>query len=554
MHHTTTKGERLDFTKFKYLSEVYADTSVDISLVTGVQSGKTEWDVCDALSLISMGVAYQLVQPKDDLRVLFSRTRIDEPVERSPYYKAHVECLGKLYKWKRDKGAPGMLRVVFSNREDEMIAFPADCVGIDEVDKCDINNLALLPDRLLGSAYGLFRRTSTPTTTGNEMVQNIWWHYQQSDMREWFITCPVCGQEQTIDWLSNIVKEDRNKDTGKLVGYCLRDEDWNTELERDISAMCIICSNPLDRLGNGKYYPTAKVPTRNWKRGYHFNKLVSPLVPVSKMWDEYTKSTNNPVMMQRFSNSILGLPYIGAGTKLSQQMLYNCMEDYIVDPISDRNTYPSSMGVDVMPEYLCVRISIYPKPGMKTRKLVYAGRLKDFSDLHGLVERFNVRVCVIDAEPEGRESLRFQRESRCSTYVCYTRDKGSVELKDLELARVKQEKKFTIDRTLMMDAVLASYINYQQILPKNIAFLVEGKFVYEMTNPTRVLEVDSHTGREKFIWTHGADHCFLADVYDYCAGQLGNFHAVLSGLLGGQRPASLCISPLESLETFESMA
>lgn len=521
-HHTTTRGTPLDFKRFHFLQEVYADTSTDIVLTFGVQSGKTEWMVCDAFALLSLGVSYQLVQPKQEMSTQFRRTRVDEPLERSEFYGKHIKAVGTLYKWRATSGLTGILRVTFSNCEDEMISFPADVVGVDERDRCNLANLALLPDRLQGSPFKLTRETSTPTTKGNEMVPNIWYQYCKTDQREFYVACPHCGEEQTVDWFKNIVHENRNKQSGKLEDYTLRDEGWHKDLDRDIYAMCHQCDSPLDRLARGKWHPTSKIPKGRWRRGYHANKLLSPLASIREMWGDYQEAAQNPTLLQRFYNSMLGLPFAGSGTQITEEMLYACRGTYILHPAMDTCPLKCSMGVDVSPESLDVRISSYPS-GHFRRRTEYLGKVRTFDDLLGLMQRFSVSCCVIDAEPETREALRLQRRARCPVYVCYTREKMGVTIKDLELSKVKQEKKFTIDRTLMMDTVLASYAAGQVELPMNIHSLSDGMYTTEMTNPTRVLEVDSK-GKERFTWTSGKDHSFLADVYDYCAMILGGMN------------------------------
>jgi len=517
----------------------------------GVQSGKTEWISCDIFALISMGLSYQLVQPKDDLRVLFHKTRIRDPIKRSPFYDSHVTPDGAMYTWKNPDGHNGTLRVAFSNREDEFISFPADAVGVDEVDKCDLGNLSLLPDRLMGSPYGpLYRRSSTPTTVGNDQVPNINYYFCQSDKREWYIECESCHTEQSIDWLKNIVDERRDASTGKLLGYSLKDEDWHEDLERDILPICMRCGHPLDRLKEGKWYPTARIPKSAARRGYHLNKLTSPLIRIRDLWEGpegYQASVNNPTKMQRFFNSILGLPFVGAGTQITEDMLRACQGSHYLNPETDTQSRPCSMGVDVGPEWLDVRISSYPVQGKDIRRAEYIGKVRDFDDLHKLVRRFNVRTAVLDAEPETRGALLFQKTAHCQTYICYTREVKGQTLADFDLEKVKKNMKLTIDRTMFMDHVLATYQMKKQILPTNIQFLSEGMYVAEMTNPTRVLEVDDR-GNEKYVWTSGMDHSFMADVYDFCAMLLGNFWQAPMGVASNPRPETMVLRPVESFD------
>lgn len=555
-YHTSTKGKRLDLQRFHYLAKPYADISPDITLVCGVQSGKTEWFVVDGLALISFGASYQMVQPKDDIVALFTRTRIMEPLARSDYYSKHCKSmhLNRLFGWNCGTGETGKLRVVFSNRADEMISFPADIVGVDERDKCDLNNLALLQDRSLGSEYALTRDSSTPTTVGNESVQTIWWMYQQTDQQKYYITCKSCGTSQALDWLQNFVEEIRDEN-GKLLQYRLRDEGWKHDGSRDIMPICRSCGGGLDRLAPGEWHPSERLPNYIHKRGYHWNKFSSPIVRIAEQcWLKYLEAVNSPNLLQRFYNSVCGLPYQGSGTKITEDMLNLCVRDYYMDVEKDTCEGPCSMGVDVGPRWLDVRISSYPYRDKRIRRSEYIGKVKSVEELPPLIERFNVQTVVVDAEPETREILRFKESARCAVYICYTKCKRGMILADLLLDKVKEERKLTIDRTVMMDEVLSTYARREVMLPKNIRFLSEKNYVAEMTNPTRVLEVDDSSGREVYVWTHGSDHSFLADVYDYCAMLLGNFSGSGYGVMSSPRPPVMMIDPMDDLDIYGSMA
>lgn len=555
-HHTSTKGKRLDLQRFHYLLKPYADTSPDIVLVCGVQSGKTEWFVVDGFSLISFGVSYQMVQPKDDLVAMFTRTRVVEPIQRSEYYNKRCASmhLNRLFSWDCGTGEKGKLRVVFSNRPDEMIAFPADIIGVDEVDKCDLNNLALLEDRQLGSEYTLSRYSSTPTTVGNSSVQNIWWRYLQTDQQKYFLTCKTCGTAQYLDWLQNFVEEVRDEH-GKLLDYRLRDDSWTPSSGRDIVPICKSCGGSMDRLAPGEWHSTQKIASYSKKRGYHWNKFTSPIIRIAdQCWLKYQEAAQSPVLLQRFYNSVAGLPYQGSGTKITEEMIQACVREFYMDTEKDTCEGPCSMGVDVGPQWLDVRISSYPYKDQLLRKAEYIGKVRSFEDLYGLIERFNVKVCVVDAEPETKETLRFKEKARCAVFVCYTKSKKSMTLGDLLLDKVKEDKKFTIDRTIMMDEVLSTFAKRQQFLPRNVRFLSEENYVTEMTNPTRVLEVDENNGQEVFVWTHGCDHSFLADVYDYCASLLGNFTGSAYGLLSSPRPDVMTLDEMDDLDLHNQMA
>jgi len=533
-HHVNTRGEPMDFDTYPYLQQLYSDPSEQIILQTGAQSGKTEFLVCDAMAVISLGIPYQLVQPKDDIRALFMGTRVKALEAKSEYYRGKLVTSGNLINWAGAEG--GTLRVTFSNREDEMLSFPADCIGVDERDVCNLNNIVELNSRQLQSEFRIARHASTPRVPGEETINAL---YNQSDRKVWKIVCSGCSTEQQLDWFRNVVEETRDKVTGELQDTRLMDRDWNESCGRDIFPICVSCGGRLERLSPGRW---EKLNPMLLPSGYHLNKLSSPRVEVSEMYAEYRRAKYHPKRMQNFSNSFLGLPYAGSGDKITEDMLDRCSTDNTMSPdlitSIPRSHGPCSMGIDVGPESLDVRVSCYPHD-TEGRVAVYIGKVKNFNKIYDLIHAYRVSVCVIDAEPETRKSTELQNHlrGRCTVVRCYERRVSTVSdtLESMEeRTRARDKGLVTIDRTFMMDSVQASYSRRQNHIPKNWRFLADSRYLTEMTTPTRVYEVDPNDGRPCYTWTHGNDHSFHADLFDLVASRLGNFTSGAVGWASGE--------------------
>lgn len=543
-YHRNTKGKPLDLERFHFLQQPYADAADSIVMQTGTQTGKTEWLFCDAMALISLGLSYQTVQPKDELRAMFLKKRIVDPIKTTPAYQQYCQVNGNFVNW---EGA-GSLRVTFSNVPNEMIAFPADAVGVDEVDFCDLNNLALLPDRMMNSDFRIERRTSTPTVTGHAGLPNINFYYQESDQKVWVNPCPKCEHEQEITWEGNIVDEERDS-TGELMGFRLRDADWSRGCGRDVRCFCENCGHPMDRLGPGRWFamnPGAEAS------GYNLGKIPSPLVTITEMVSAYTKAQGNPVALQRFSNSYCGKTYQGAGDKITERLLLlNMQPDYAIN--ADTHIYQKlqcSMGIDVNGASLDVRISDHPMPGVRRARFI--GKV-GWGDLPKLIEQFKVRLAVIDEHPERTKALEFQEAAKCRVVLCMERElnkKISPALEDIMEKGLPANAQ--IDRTIWMDLVRMSFVRRQNWLPYNYRTLCEGQYAKEMLQPTRVMEVDS-SGNGKFVWTSGQDHSFHADVFDLVASTLGFQSGVLSASITvGGSPRMMQVAAFTELLSSES--
>lgn len=512
----------LNLNAFAYLRRLYADSHFDICVQTGTQVGKTEWQSCDCMAVISLGLNCMQVQPKDEMRGKFIKMRVQGPMKASEYYANSAALSGPLLTW----AGGGVLCFAFSNVQNEMIAFPADSVMVDEVDFCNIDNLSLLPDRLMGSLYGGFeRRTSTPTVVGHEGCHNINYYYQNSDQKVWMVPCDKCGLVQELEWALNVVQEQRDS-SGALCGYSLRDDSWKRGSTRDVRIFCRACGSPVNRLDTrGEWF--AKNPDLAALRsGYLLSKLPSPLITVAKMVEDYNSAQGNPSKLQRFYNSWLGVPYQGVGDKITEHLLGQCVGEYLCENVRSAD-HSATMGIDVGDGYLAIRISDYP--GGNRRRLRYVG-FDTWSDLPGLVQKYNVKLVVIDNEPERTKVRELQagvNKLPCRVVACQTKElRNSVDgiSPDLRDVRSKSEiEMFTIDKTIWCDRVQQEYVRREVLLPLNWRWLDNQHWTHQMLNPVRVMEVNPNNGEVKFVWTGGNDHYFMADVYDHLASKIGAF-------------------------------
>ena len=168
----------------------------------------------------------------------------------------------------------------------------------DEVDASDPEIVAQYETRLQAQEDGGWRwYFSHPSLVGHGV--DIYW--QQSNKREWYITCPSCSLEQFLTWPDNI----------------------------DIDRQMYICSACMKELPdeariNGEWRATAEGAFS----GYHVTQLM--------LWNKSAKDIiaayNDPQKdKQYFYNYVLGLPYAGSDDKIEPSVvLRNCVD--VVNP------------------------------------------------------------------------------------------------------------------------------------------------------------------------------------------------------------------------------
>lgn len=483
-YHHNTRGEPMTFDDKPYLIPVYCDNNPQIVVKKSVQCGISEWAVCDCLSLGEMGLNTLYVLPKYTLRNRFVK-RIDKAIARSSYYQERIGDVDSLWQ-KRYSGS----NLVFASSEtdSDFIEFPADCVIVDELDKCDQENIALAPDRLSASRYKYQRDVSTPTHEDYGIDAS----YKDSDQKEWHIQCEHCDEWQPLDFFVNVCREIGDN------RYELIDAQWDKNSGRDVNLYCQECGEPIDRLSAGEW--VAVYPDRNIS-GYHISKLFSANAEIAELWKTFTKALTNPTLMQIFFNSDLGLAYSAEGDRLSQALLRQCIGDYSMPSVAkDERVY---MGVDVGN---LLHIVIGTK-----EKILFIGARSSFSECSKLMKKFDVVRCVVDMRPETRKAREFQDEHKAVWLCEYI---NSPDTRHKTVISDKKKKVTQAHRTQSIDSMIAKFSGKEIKIPRNIS----SEFYDQMAVPVRIIE-DRARGPEA-IWTKGVDHYFHAMNYWSIAQQV----------------------------------
>lgn len=183
-------------------------------------------------------------------------------------------------------------RGTFTSKQAMMI--PSGLNVHDEVDASDPMVINQYETRLQAQEDGGWRwYFSHPSLAGHGV--DVYW--QQSDKKEWFITCNECKEEQVLSWPESI------------------------SMER-MAYVCKHCqSEILDSVRiNGKWMATASGEFS----GYH----ISQLMLYNKSAKDIIKAYNDPQKdKQYFYNYVLGLPYIGSEDRIDPSVvLRNCVD------------------------------------------------------------------------------------------------------------------------------------------------------------------------------------------------------------------------------------
>lgn len=512
-HHCNTRGERMNFNAFPHIRELYDNTAQVLVLQGSVQCFKSEFAVVDHLAMAFSGLSIFYVIPKHDLKVTYVQNRVDKCVQSVPRYK---DIVGDAFfgSVSLKSFGRGVIKYVGSNVLADFKEFPADAIFVEEVDQCNSENVNYALDRIRASPYQFRRYLGNPS----EPKRGINAFYLESNQNEWHVPCYACGKLIQTDWFKVVVKATKDKG-GETVDYTLRDTEWERGCGRDTHMICPCGGRLIRDSKKGKWIP--QNPSHP-DTGYHISMLDSLINDISGMWARFTKATIDPVLLKQFYNSDLGLPFAASGNKVTTGLLERCVVpnyNFQVDEDcgyvkGDGHAGPCSMGIDVGGAF-DVRISYRTNRG--NRLAVFMGKVRHVQELYDLVERYNVQMAVIDAEPEATLSEEFQNTAGIPVWRCkYRHTEGTsagMKLNDNDMV-------INIDRTDALDRSFVQLKRKKNLLPANYSAILGGEYESEMCMPIREAVDDPKRGSRRFIWTKGKDHQRHCDTYDMLAADL----------------------------------
>lgn len=285
-------GMPIDFSKRKFLWDIYNDLSPLQVILKPPQIGMT---VCNTLK--SLWVAKKL--NKQIIYTLPTQGDVQDMVGGS--FNRIIAQNPILMSWVKDhdtieqKSVGNSIifyRGTFTAKQAMMV--PSGLNIHDEVDASDPLVITQYETRLQAQDDGGSRwYFSHPSLAGHGV--DVYW--QESDKKEWFITCSKCEHEQILEWPYSV-----DVDGARYV--------------------CRSCGDELadsDRL-NGHWAPTA---TGRFS-GYH----ISQLMLWNKSAADIIAAFNDPLKdKQYFYNYVLGLPYVSSDDTIEPSVvLRNCVD------------------------------------------------------------------------------------------------------------------------------------------------------------------------------------------------------------------------------------
>lgn len=287
-----------------------------------------------------------LVQENDDAAEDFSKERIAPSIQNCPVLASKVvepksRDAGNTIAAKEFTG--GHLAISGATTPGKLARRPRRVVLFDEVDKYppsagvegDPVELGMKrTNTFWNRKIGL---VSTPTLSGLSRIEEA---YEQSDQRRYYVPCPDCGHEQTLEWpqLLDGTQEDENgaldpktaaypcQGCGVLIEerhkpWMLRQGAWVSQSDSEKAV------------------------------GFRLSALYSPWVRWEELVSKFLEVKDNPERLKTFVNQQLAETWEERGQQLQTDPLLNRREEYSADPLPEGVTLITA-GVDVQADRL----------------------------------------------------------------------------------------------------------------------------------------------------------------------------------------------------------
>lgn len=490
-------GLPLDFTKRPWLIAIYNDLSPHQAFLKPPQIGATVMNTLKSLWVaknLRRQIIYTLPTQGDVQDMVggsFNRIIAQNPILMD-WVKDHDTV-----EQKSVGDSMIFYRGTFTSKQAMMI--PSGLNIHDEVDASDPNVIVQYENRLQAQEDGGWRwYFSHPSLSGHGV--DVYW--QQSDKKEWHITCSHCDTEQVLTWPDNV----------------------DMEREAYICSHCKEILSEEDRAYKGRWKNQdgvvwdGEIAGNYLFSGWHVSQLMLYNKSAKQIIDAYKDPLKDK---QYFYNYVLGLPYVDSDDRIDPNtVLLNCVDT--INTQEDRIVIGADTGHGI--HFVCMNkqgIFYYEHATEITASKTPYDRIRE------LLRRWPQSIAMFDQGGDliGVRQLQTEFPGRVFL-VFYVKDRKSIE--PIKWGTDQEYWKVHVDRNRMMTLMVEQFRDIGRIALngtkeewKEYADMFGNIYREKIETKEQKGKDDRALYGNEYVWKrNGHDH--------YC-------HATLYALVGMQR-------------------
>lgn len=444
-----------------WVKELHDTQAPENFAMKGAQLGVTEVAINRAFFTIDQlkrDVLYVL--PTAQTASDFSKGRFTVALKNSPYLASIFTDTNTV---NLKQAGTCNLYIRGSRGESNLVSLPVSELILDELDRMAQKEVAEALERLSGQLRKCVWGLSTPT------IPNFGIHklYVQGTQEHYTFRCPHCSRYTELIY----------PDCLEIVGDSVHDPKCN-----DSFLKCKECKHKLEHaakpewLSDGIWTVTAPNANPN-KRTFYINQLYSFTVTPGELAIAYFRGLGDEAMAKEFHNSKLGLPFVGEGSQVTDDLIEHAVGRYTMNDERPRSSGRLiTLGIDqgqivshwVVCEWFVDQLSSDINVAAVCKVLAH-GKFggEDWHVAEELMSEWQVLACVVDADPQIAEARRFAKKFPGYVTLCRYR-RGKV-AKEISLADDESGVKMaTVDRTNWLTASLGRFRNRRIMLPADV--------------------------------------------------------------------------------------
>jgi len=490
----------LTFERFPWQREILNADDPFVTVRKAAQMGFSVAGMIKALYIVDQkhtDVLYVL--PTAGLANDFAKARLDQMVALSPPLQNM---------WKESNvglkttHAHAHIFIRGSVSKAGLVSVPVGCAIIDEFDRCDLDAMALVLERMSAHEKKHFFGLSTPTIPNRGISKQ----YDLGTQEHYRFPCPCCGKIIELDW------PDPKKGIKGCIEIC--GESWTDQDVHRSFLKCPECGGKLPHESKKEWLAKAyweATQVAHGHRSFWINQMYSLGMTPGELVVAYFKGQTDDASQVEFVNQKLGKPHLLEGAQLTDLIIDTCLGNHrLGDDQPTSSNRQIVMGVDVgtfldvvIAEYLYDRDPGYEPYSNSMCKILQTIRLpgSDFDILDRIMAEWQVQYACIDSQPETVNAKAFCRRFHGHASVVQYR-KGTTGREIKEAKDDDGVSILTVDRTTFLDMSLGRLHKQRTILPNNIGAI----FREHVKNLVRTYEIDDF-GKPKAVYvSEGADH------------------------------------------------